>query len=175
MHLFFSDQGAPRDFVKRIKPGIDIQHDGVYVVAAPSSIYPHLVDDGVGGTYAWERPPLGLHLPRLSDWFWKSVERKPQPVGPARWVSNGQPSAKQLDALVRCVSGAVVGERDSILYWAAKTAAAEVAQGAYPGDEAYARLYEAGVCLGQSPQEVARALRDLAKGVDTWPAQTRRC
>jgi hypothetical protein len=160
-HLWFSAIGAPQDFKKRL-PGIDIIAGGVMLVAPPSIIVSKMVQDRIAGQYVWTRPPLGPNLPPLPAWFWKQLERRqvPQMIGGGGQMSVG---SRRLEQLCSRVARAAAGERDHLLYWAGCRAAEGVALGYYTRQDATRALYHAGIGLGQTPSEVARALRGLAE------------
>ena len=151
-HLWYSDAGHPKHFKKRL-PGIDILWTGMAVVAPPS-----IVTSAVGsGVYAWIKPPDGTLFP-LPAWFWRlvAIEYPPLTV-----ISPPGPRPRRLDALVARVAAAPIGQRDHTLFWAANRALEAVADGHVSVADAEAALVQAGLAIGQTPQEINRALRLL--------------
>jgi Bifunctional DNA primase/polymerase, N-terminal len=151
-HLWYSDAGRPRHFKKRL-PGIDILWTGMFVVAPPSIVNSALTT----GAYSWIEPPDGPLQP-LPSWFWRLVA-----IGNPT-LTVGLPSGprpRRLDALVSRVVAAPVGQRDHTLFWAANRALEAAADGHLSVADAAAALFQAGLAIGQTPQEINRALRVL--------------
>ncbi len=151
-HLWYSDAGHPRHFKKRL-PGIDILWTGMAVVAPPS-----IVTASVGsGAYTWIHPPTGTLQP-LPAWFWSLlvIESVKSPS-----ASPSGPRPRRLEAIVTRVAAAPVGQRDHTLFWASNRALEAVAAGHFSVAEAEAALFQAGLAIGQTPQEINRALRLL--------------
>jgi hypothetical protein len=70
LHLYFSLAAPlPEGWRRKLPGGVDIQTGNKYVVAPPSIIDPKQVDDGQGGTYSWQRNPIGASLPYPPKWL----------------------------------------------------------------------------------------------------------
>jgi hypothetical protein len=180
-HLYFDGRDAPREFKKKlmklvpseegrlksIATGLEVKWTGGYLVAPPSSIAPGSEPDGIFGSYAWMRPPVGPNLPKVPEWLWGIFQLKPRSKRARPQVQSYRDGSEptKLARLVNAVeaNGPGSANRDSILYWAAKRAVDEAMQGHYSARSAYEALFVAGLSIGQSEFEVRRALRDLGK------------
>jgi hypothetical protein len=70
LHLYFALAAPlPEGWRRKLPGGVDIQTGNKYVVAPPSIIDPKQVDDGQGGTYSWQRNPIGANLPYPPKWL----------------------------------------------------------------------------------------------------------
>ncbi len=178
-HYLFSDYGAPPHWKKAFREpyydtatgrtktrslGVEIKHNGGYVVAAPSWINPDAAKDGIGGHYSWLRPPVaGRPLPLVPDWLWSLLATDaPQERPIVVW--QGDMSAK-LDFLVQRVLAETEGNRINVIFWAGNRAAEEARVGCYSASEAFARLRDAARAVGIDSQKASDQLRFLRRMV----------
>lgn len=116
LHVWFPAGGGGNHSTPQ---GVDFRGVGGYVVGPPSRVPSDSPD--LPGEYTWQTFPEGSGTPL----DWDAVARLVRPVraveAPARvFRSDGQPSSENaLAGLLRRVTGAVVGERNAVLFWAA--------------------------------------------------------
>jgi len=157
LHIVYADPGCA--LPGKLGAGIDVKVNG-YIVAPPS-LHPD-----TGQPYWWAGDGRFDH--ELQPW--PDFLMPPQPViRPHRPRVGADASGfASLTGLVRVVLEAVEGERNSLLYWAARRAAEHVGAGKFSDREAEAALLAAARAIGLPDGEAARtitgALRKPGRG-----------
>jgi hypothetical protein len=129
---------------KRLPPGVDLKDGGKGYTIFPPSPHPD-----TGRPYRWINDPYPLQP--MSDPLLALL--RPHP-GTSDWEGHGRPSQIQLEGILRKVTGAINGERNSLLYWGA----CRLTENSYP-KEAFNALYMAGIHTGLADREVVKTIR----------------
>jgi hypothetical protein len=127
---------------------------GNHQVVAPPSVYRD-PDTGRVGRYRWVVLP-STPLPPLPDWVDQLIKATVAPA-PVVVVANFPAGigARKLEALARRVAASAEGERNAILFWAARKAAAEQ----HPLELAEDVLYRAALDTGLRDHEALATIR----------------
>jgi hypothetical protein len=134
---------------------------GNHQVVAPPSVYRD-PDTGGVGRYRWAVLP-STPLPPLPDWVDQLIPPAPKPA-PFITVTNlsADAGARKLEALARRVARSPEGQRNDILYWAAKRAAKE----GHPQEVTQHALYRAALDCGLRERAALATIRSgWEKGV----------
>lgn len=114
LHLYFAlANPLPDGWKRKLAGGVDIQTGNKYVVAPPSVIDPAKVDDRQGGAYAWQRSPIGPHLPPPPRWLLEML--KPPPAGKFTGKAATGTAERRLEGALRKVAQASKGNRNAEL------------------------------------------------------------
>lgn len=150
-HLYFAATGIGNRV--RLLPGVDWRGRGGYVVAPPSL-------HASGRRYRWRRP-LGPDVPDCPPALRALlVEPPPLPAAPPRPVRDASRyAAAALNDEAHRVAGAVVGERNTTLFRAARNLGQLAAAGMLPDAEVRAVLTDAALRTGLGYREIARTVR----------------
>ncbi|MFD0453506.1 bifunctional DNA primase/polymerase [Rhodococcus aetherivorans] len=140
---------ATGEFKADLCPGVNIKTHKGYVVG-PGSVHPD-----TGQPYRWAGIHPVAHAPRWVLDLSRKPARKPKGFWSTAASRNGRGDGS---ALVRTVQNAPKGERDSLLLWAACRA---IEQGLF--DTLRPQLEDAAAQAGQTPYEIARAMRSALK------------
>ena len=187
-HFIFCARNAPADWLGpdrsrrwrvKLEPGIDVRGPGAYVVASPSRV---CRGKGTAGEYRW-LPGQGPDIIRPAPapaWLFEAL-RKPRPTTSQRAsASIRRPTHRQASgnhqrlinwsrsrvrgAVSAAFRKATVGNRDAFFSHTSWSFANDVSAGKFAPEvvpEAIAELTRAGLELGQTEAEMARAKRHL--------------
>ncbi len=144
-HLYYAYEPSLINSKSKLAAGIDVKTEGGYVVAPPSVLK-------CGGRYLWEVSPLGGDLPRLPQWAVEALKPRPKPKPTGSYDAKDAP--KDVAPLVKCVSNASEGNRNNILYWAARRAA----ETGILSSAAKAEFQSAGEAIGLDREEVEKTI-----------------
>jgi hypothetical protein len=142
LHVYFQHAEGVGNTASKLAKGVDTRGDGGYVIywfgagfesvdQSPSTPWPAWLLECV----LWERPP-------------------PPPV-PRRGPDHAD---KAIEGIVRTVSGATEGSRNSILYWGAQRLKERVNEGQISRNNAEAQLIAAAQSVGLSQIEASRTI-----------------
>jgi Bifunctional DNA primase/polymerase, N-terminal len=143
LHLLFAHNDVVRCSAGKICLGVDTRADGGYVIWWPAAGLPVLS----------EAPPAPW-----PDWLLEEFRPKPRPSTPSSptIVSRGE---GWLRGLVRTVIGAAEGQRNSILFWAARRGGEAVRDGKAGADFVADVLAEAALRIGLPQPEARRTIQ----------------
>lgn len=143
LHLLFKHKHGLRNSAGRIAPGIDVRAEGGYLIYWPGAGLPVLSDAPLVEWPEWLTPP-------------------PQPAPASSPNAAGPRPAEHIEAqlagLVRTITAAPQGERNSSLFWAASRMADIITQGQLSKPHAEAVLIEAASRVGLDHIEAARTI-----------------
>jgi len=163
LHIWYGDPTLGRHSAK-LGEKLDLKGIGGYVVAPPSQ-HPD------GGTYEWINPlvvngmivppielpePIGAFLDTLT--YWSTVQVPHRVAYDYTLVGKmliPHPIPANMDGLVKKMRASEAGNRNNLLFWAARTAAEE----GFELDVVKETLGAAAVEAGLTPQEAARTIR----------------
>jgi hypothetical protein len=165
LHLLFAcADGLPDGWRRKLAGGIDIQVGNKYIVAPPSVIAAEKIEDGQGGVYTWELPPVGCHLPDPPRWLLDLLKPPPVPKFVGRTDPITGPVEARFEGAIRKVREAPGGDRNNTLNRMAHLIGRMIGEDGVDHAEAEARLTEAGLSIGLTPQEVRATVRSGLKG-----------
>jgi hypothetical protein len=152
LHLFFKHRRGLRSSAGRIAPGIDVRADGGYIVWWPAAGL-EIQDRSIA---KWPDWLLELLLER-------PIEAPQPPTTFSRPVTDRRVVA-QLAGLARTVDGAVEGQRNSTLFWAANRAAELAREGRIAPGAARELMHSLGARCGLPVTEVRRTIASAFRG-----------
>ncbi|MEU0150897.1 bifunctional DNA primase/polymerase [Micromonospora fulviviridis] len=145
LHLYYA--GTGQGLGRMPRHGVDFQSWGGYVVAPPSTV------GGNPYTVIQEYPPTGVMAQFTAV---RALLDPPRPAAPARH----RPDAGDgREGLIRWVAAQQEGNRNDALYWAARTAAGEGADGAV-----FAALVAAAITTGLPEREARLTVASARRG-----------
>jgi Bifunctional DNA primase/polymerase, N-terminal len=160
LHLFFRCDSEVRNSASMIAPGADIRGEGGYVVAAPS-IHPS------GDRYRLVRDLPIAPAPR---WLLEAAipKREPPPPPhfgpPPAWRRTPDAAfARALAIIVRLLE-ARTGERNNMLFWAARRFKEMIQDGLVGRADAEAALIDAASRIGLHPVEARKTIASAIQG-----------
>lgn len=104
-----------------IGPGVDFRSNGGYVVVPPSTLID--CDAHGAGDYEWLKPICDfVDLPDLPAWAIAMLREPWRPRPKFQPLRTDDIAMRKLEALARTVAQASAGNRNSVLYWAARRA-----------------------------------------------------
>lgn len=154
-HYYFPASGSRSGSIPLL--GVDFKAQGGYVLLPPSRV-PADLDDGPG-RYRWIRfpdpciPGIPLEWPQLR------AQLDPRPQTQARQYTGTPDPGRRLAGLCRTVSGAIEGNRNRALYWAAR----ELAKDQQLDTHATSELTQAAQAAGLDHDEIRRTLSSAAR------------
>lgn len=116
-HLYYRWLPEIKNSKSKLGPGIDVKTTGGYVVAPPSRI--KCSETGKTGKYEWVNSPLGGELPRLPQWAVVALKTNPE----QKLINKKSDFKGDFSPVFRYIETAASGQRNNILYWAARKAA----------------------------------------------------
>ena len=140
VHVLFRHAHGLRCSASKIADGVDVRANGGYIIWWPAT-----------GLRVLRQAPLGDWPQWLLDELMFSVQPHP-----ARIVV---PDTYALTQLVRLITSAREGERNSLTFWAACRAGEMVASGLLDRESATAVIAEAAICAGLTRREAERTAR----------------
>jgi hypothetical protein len=146
-HLYFRHPGGTvRNSTSKLGPGIDVRGDRGACVLPPSWRRE--------GRYRWVDPDVPVADPPA--WLVALLQPPPEAT-PARPIVPANPT-RRLVALRDTVAGAVEGNRNAVLNWAAFVLRDDVQGGRVDLEDAWSTLANAGLAAGLPLTEVRRTL-----------------
>jgi Bifunctional DNA primase/polymerase, N-terminal len=152
LHVLFRHHDGLRNSAGKIAPGVDVRADGGYVIWWPMERY-----QARGSLHNPAEWPLWI-LPALME---RSVAPPPAAFSPP---ATDQRIVSQLAGLARVVAGAVEGQRNSTLFWAANRAADMAREGRIQPGAARDLLHSLGGRCGLPAFEVQRTVANAFRG-----------
>jgi hypothetical protein len=149
-HILFKHRAGLRNTAGKLARGVDTRGDGGYIIWWPF----HL---GLGAPHK-----LDHDIAELPDWIADQLIERPDNVVPIKRQSyTAAPPADSLNGLVRMVSTAGKGERNSILFWSACRVSEMAASGKFGRQQfsgACNALVAAAVAAGLPGKEAERTI-----------------